>query len=708
MKGENGPGFEKANSFQILRQRAEEKVAESYQSTKEMSASDMSTLIHELRIHQVELEIQNEELRKSQAETEVSHKGYRDLWELSPAGYLLIDFTGRVTAINRAGQQLFGKRENALIKERFSTLVAPEDQVPVHLMFERVMETGIVEKRETRIITPDDSMHVCLLEMNSLRDKSGQVQVQVVLTNMTQQKQAEYDLKKNEQEKTAILDSLVEHVVYHDSEMKILWANRAACTSVHMEKEDLRGRYCYEIWADRQSPCEDCPVRKAHDSQHPQQIEKMTADGRWWYIQGHQVKDPDGLVLGTTEITLDITDRKWAEEAVRTAKDELELRVKQRTAELVELNEKLRQEIKERKRAEQVLCETKNLLSNTFNSIQDSVVVIDKEFRVRMSNWKDFDFISEKDRQDQPFCYEVFMHRKIPCNPCHAMEVFATGKIKQIEDKNPIDGKIRDIRVFPMLDDQGNVIAVIEHFRDITERKASEERIHTLSQQLIEAHENERQMISRELHDRVAQDLSTLKIISETFFDSQLSVSPENRQKVTEFSSLFDRTILAVRDLTYELRPPGLDDMGLVAGLSMYCEEFPENSALRVDFQAYGLDQLTLGFDKKLNIYRLVQEGLNNIRKHAHAGIAIVRLVGSFPNLILRIEDDGKGFDVEERARKADSEKRMGLRSMAERVNLLRGRMKIQSRLSKGTKIEITLPCQENKDDETKDHLDRR
>ena len=98
---------------------------------------------------------------------------------------------------------------------------------------------------------------------------------------------------------------------------------------------------------------------------------------------------------------------------------------------------------------------------------------------------------------------------------------------------------------------------MIEHFRDITDRKASEERIHTLSQQLIEAHENERQMISRELHDRVAQDLSTLKIISETFFDSQPSASPENRQKVAEFSSLLDRTILSVRDLTYDVAASG-------------------------------------------------------------------------------------------------------------------------------------------------------
>ena len=401
------------------------------------------------------------------------------------------------------------------------------------------------------------------------------------------------------------------------------------------------------------------------------------------------------------------TRKKLAEEALRTAKGELELRVEQRTAELVKVNEKLRHEIKDHKRTVKDLRKVKNLLSSIFTALQDSVFVIDKDYQVKMSNWKDFKSLSEKDHQNHPFCYELLRQRKSPCNLCPVMEVFTTGEIRQIEDRNPMDGKVRDVRMFPMFDETGKVVAVIEHLRDTTGFRESEERIHKLSQQLIEAHENERQMISRELHDRVAQDLSTLKIISETFFDSQHDASPEIKQKVAEFSSLLDRTILAVRDLTYDLRPPGLDDMGLVTGLLMYCEEFAENNPLKVDFQAHGIDRLKLAFDTEINIYRLVQEGLNNIRKHAHASKAVIRLVGSFPNLILRIEDNGRGFDVEERARTAGSEKRMGLRSMTERVNLLRGRMKIQSQLNKGTKIEIKLPCQENNNDETKNHLDR-
>jgi PAS domain S-box-containing protein len=486
------------------------------------------------------------------------------------------------------------------------------------------------------------------------------------------------------------------------------------------------------------------------------------------------------------------------------------------------------------KRVETDLLETKKLFSKTFHALQDLVVVIDKDLRIRMSNWRGHAYVSEKDRQGFPHCYKVLMKRNKPCSPCHAREVFATGQINQLEAVNPIDGKFRDIRVLPIFDDDGNVVAVIEHLRDISDRKQmevalresqqrfmsifenapigfyrttpdgrvlnanpaliqmlgykcfeelaavnletddyhpeysrrefrerierggeikgmetfwrrpdgtlvymrenarairdddgnikyyegtvedvtdqrqAEEHVRSLSQQLIQAQESERQMISRELHDRVAQDLSTLKIGLDTLFDTQPAASSEIRQKAAEFSKILDRTILTVRDLTYDLRPPGLDDMGLVAALSMYCEEFAEKSRIMVDFQAYGLESLPLNFNTEINLYRLVQEGLNNIRKHADATRAIVRLVGSFPNLILRIEDDGRGFNVEERTRPADSGKRMGLRSMAERVNLLGGQMKIRSRLKKGTKIKIKLPCPENTDDSKNLYLYRR
>jgi signal transduction histidine kinase len=118
-----------------------------------------------------------------------------------------------------------------------------------------------------------------------------------------------------------------------------------------------------------------------------------------------------------------------------------------------------------------------------------------------------------------------------------------------------------------------------------------------------------------------------------------------------------------------------------------------------VDFYSAGMKDLQLDFDTEINLYRLIQEGLNNIKKHAQAGHVVIRLVASSPNIILRIEDNGKGFDVERRLARSLKEKRMGLSSMEERVSLLEGKMNIRSRPSKGTKILIEVPCRERQDD---------
>jgi signal transduction histidine kinase len=117
-----------------------------------------------------------------------------------------------------------------------------------------------------------------------------------------------------------------------------------------------------------------------------------------------------------------------------------------------------------------------------------------------------------------------------------------------------------------------------------------------------------------------------------------------------------------------------------------------------VDLKAAGMDDLRIDFDTEINLYRMVQEGLININKHADARQATIRLVASFPNIILRIEDDGQGFNVEDRLAAVSNEKRMGLRSMEERVGLLGGKMRIHSRPTEGTKIFIEVPFQKKND----------
>jgi two-component system, cell cycle sensor histidine kinase and response regulator CckA len=119
------------------------------------------------------------------------------------------------------------------------------------------------------------------------------------------------------QEKAIILDSLVEHVIYEDKEMKILWANRAASESAGLVSKQLIGRHCYEVWPKRSDPCPDCPVVKAMETGEPQEITKKTPDGRAWFIRGYPVRDVNGHIIGAIETTLEITERRRTEEELQ-------------------------------------------------------------------------------------------------------------------------------------------------------------------------------------------------------------------------------------------------------------------------------------------------------------------------------------------------------------------------------------------------------
>ena len=264
---------------------------------------------------------------------------------------------------------------------------------------------------------------------------------------------------------------------------------------------------------------------------------------------------------------------------------------------------------------------------------------------------------------------------------------------------------ILEITGVPFFDKAGNLLGYRGVSRDITARKKAEIHIRNLSQQLLNAQETERKMISYELHDRVAQDLSVSKIECDMLLKHQPGLQFHVKERLLAISNTLQGAIGSVRDLSYDLRPPVLADMGIAEALKIYCEEFSIKNGVKIDFQSAGLHLFNLDSNIDIHLYRLVQEGLNNIRKHADAAQVNIMLMGASPNIILSIEDNGKGFDVKARELALSSEKRLGLRSMKERVNLLQGQMTIQSRPMKGTKIFIKIPFKERKNESEKAHI---
>ena len=360
-------------------------------------------------------------------------------------------------------------------------------------------------------------------------------------------------------------------------------------------------------------------------------------------------------------------------------------------------------DITENKESQEKLRKSEEMARALLNATTDAVVLLDPDGLILDINDAYAKKFQKTSNEMLGLCiWYLVPHEVAGLRMTNVKRVFQTGwPVRIVDERN---GIWHDTNIYPVSDSLGDVKRVAVFARDITNRKLAEEHIHTLTRLLLSARESERQRIARDLHDNVAQELSLLRIGWETLFDDQFRVPEKVKQKAVELSKILQKSISAIRDMAYDLHPPGLYQFGLVHTAYQHCEEFSEKHNIDIDFVAAGLEDLKIPADTEINLYRLIQEALWNIQKHADATQAIVKLVASFPNIILRIEDDGAGFNVRKRLAEASKEKRMGLRSMEERVGLLKGKMRIQSRPKEGTKIFIEVPYKETERDREEKH----
>lgn len=391
------------------------------------------------------------------------------------------------------------------------------------------------------------------------------------------------------------------------------------------------------------------------------------------------------------------------EEALKKNHDDLEKKIELRTSELIKINDRLKKEIEERKLVEDALRENEKQLKAILDATMDRIRYVDKDMRIIWANKASaLGMGCSSEELTGEFCYAIYVGRDNPCEGCSCTMAKESGQTeKSILCKAALAGREEEsfwvTYCVPFKDEKGEINRYIQIARDITEEKHAQDQIHSLSQQLMRVQENERHKISQDLHDVIGQNLSTLKIGYDTLFDNGAEVSKEIKQKIAGFSEILQETITEVRNMAYDLRPPGLDQLGLLQTLYLFCENFSQKNNIKTDFIASGMEGIQLDFDTEINIYRLVQEALNNIKKHAGAEYVSIKLVASHPHIILRIEDDGKGFDLQKQKVKARNKKRMGISSMEGRVGLLGGNIAIQSGPMKGTKISIEIPIKDQK-----------
>jgi signal transduction histidine kinase len=246
----------------------------------------------------------------------------------------------------------------------------------------------------------------------------------------------------------------------------------------------------------------------------------------------------------------------------------------------------------------------------------------------------------------------------------------------------------------PFLTEERHLIdAAADLLGQIVSARRAKAHVARLSSELIKAQESERQRISRELHDKAAQDMSLLKIGLEALRSRYGPLPEDSRGHVDGLLGLATDIIGEIRALSYDLLPPDLEQLGLASAAFRLCEEFSARHDVRLQYFADGMNALKLDFETQINLYRIIQEALANIRKHSGARNARVRLVASHPSVLLRIEDDGAGFDPDRLPDDPSGQRRMGLLSMRERARLLQAKFELRARPGKGVRIIVETPA---------------
>jgi PAS domain S-box-containing protein len=224
---------------------------------------------------------------------------------------------------------------------------------------------------------------------------------------------------------------------------------------------------------------------------------------------------------------------------------------------------------------------------------------------------------------------------------------------------------------------------------EIAEKQQAEEARKELLQQLVTIQEDERRRIARELHDHMGQYLAAL-LLGIKSLDNKFPM--EAHQHLEHLKGLIERLGRELHDLAWELRPSVLDDLGLHKALSTYLEQWSLTSGIAADFQSLGLDIRRFETNVETAIYRVAQEALTNVVKHAKATRVSLILESRTNHLVVIIEDNGSGFDPEA-VRLGSVERRwMGLRGMRERVVLVGGTWNIESSAGVGTTIFVKIP----------------
>ena len=410
----------------------------------------------------------------------------------------------------------------------------------------------------------------------------------------------------------------------------------------------------------------------------------------------------------------DVTKRKQDELALREAHDELEQRVEARTAELLVLNKHLQKEIVARNKVEKALIAIQKRLQYQVQrqevaqqALRESEEKLKAQYRgipVPTYTWQKVgeDFVL----MDHNAAAEAITLGHIAEYVGKtAREMYGDMMPEVLDEFTSCFIKKTTLRremLYPMRSTgETKYLAVsyvfvppdlvMVHTEDITERKQAEDMLRAFSRHTIGLQEEERRRVGRELHDGVNQTLSALRFRVEGIEERLPAADRATQEEVEKARQLLDSAIGEVRRISQNLRPSVLDDLGLESAVRSLCHEFSDRTRVSVQVETSQLPKALSG-EVETTFYRILQEALRNVEKHAQAGRVDVGFAREGAWVTMRVQDNGRGMDA---PLEVAGQRGLGMESMKERAALAGGELSVRSARGQGTELLVRLPVGE-------------
>jgi PAS domain S-box-containing protein len=476
-----------------------------------------------------------------------------------------------------------------------------------------------------------------------------------IARNITERKRAEDAIRESEMRYRRIVETTNEGVWLLDSKLHTSYVNRQMAEMLGYESGEMLGRNVFDFYFPEDVQQKQQVLTRRQQGQREQINERLRRrDGSelWVRIAGTPLFGNNGEFDGALAMVSDITERKRSEEALR---------------------------------------ESEERFRSVFREAGVGMVIVSPEGRFLAANGAFCDYLGYTEEELLAKTVEsITFPEDWPAFSEKLGEALTEGRSFQWVQKRCLhkSGRIvhTESSASVVRSREGNPQYFVAEVLDITERKAAEEALSSMTRKLVEAQEQERARIARELHDDINQRLALLAIELRQAEQNHPDLPPDILNCMHGLQQQTRQISADVQALSHDLHSSQLEYLGAVAGMKSWCKEFAERQKMEIDCR-HDVRRL-LPPEIGLCLFRVLQEALHNAAKHSGVKRIEVQLAENSGEIHLIVRDLGKGFDIEV-GRKGRG---LGLTSMQERVRLVNGTIAIESKPMRGTTVHVCVP----------------